>query len=93
VIDGQAHAQGGIVQVQLHDDGTGPLEATGELQLIPLGWRLEATLRERRSDAALHRWLLQFGLPDNQGRFHIRRIGGMAGSAPPNVGHAIEGQP
>ncbi|WP_158885897.1 type II secretion system protein N [Rhodanobacter sp. L36] len=93
VLDGQATAQGGIVQVQLHDDGTGPLEAKGNLQVIPLGWRLDATLRERRPDAALHRWLAQFGHPDSEGRIHIQRNGGLADGASTSSGRRVKGQP
>jgi general secretion pathway protein N len=78
---GEATAQGGIVQAHLHDDGHGPLEVDGQLQVIPLGWRVEATLRPRHSDPALRQWLEQFGTPDSDGRFHIRRNGGLAGSS------------
>ncbi len=78
----QAQAQNGVISAQLHDDGHGPLQADGQLQLSPLGWRLEATLLARQTDAALRHWLAQFGRPDSYGTLHIRRSGGMAMGLP-----------
>jgi general secretion pathway protein N len=77
----QAGAPGGVVQAQLHDDGHGPLHAEGKLQLSPLGWRLDATLRARQTDPALRRWLARLGPPAPDGSVHIERRGGLAGSA------------
>jgi general secretion pathway protein N len=91
---GEATAQGGVVQAQLHDDGHGPLQVDGQLQVIPLGWRMDATLHPRYSDPALRQWLDQFGPPDSEGRFHIRRNGGLAGSSTASgADHHITGQP
>jgi general secretion pathway protein N len=74
----QAQAQNGVISAQLHDDGHGPLHADGQLQLSPLGWRLDATLLPQQTDAALRQWLAQFGQPDGSGALHIQRSGGMA---------------
>ncbi len=76
----QASAQGGVIQAQLHDDGHGPLHADGKLQLSPLGWRLDATLRARQTDPALRRWLATLGPPAADGSVRIERRGGLAGS-------------
>jgi general secretion pathway protein N len=79
----QAQAQNGVISAQLHDDGHGPLRADGQLQLSPLGWRLDATLLPQQTDAALRHWLAQFGQPDASGALHIQRSGGMAMGLPP----------
>jgi general secretion pathway protein N len=93
-LSAQAQAQGGIVQAQLHDDGKGPLQVDGQLQVIPLGWRLDATLLARTADPALHRWLQQLGQPDSAGRVHIQRKGGLAsGSSTPAVADHTTGKP
>lgn len=81
-LQAQASAQGGVIRAQLHDDGHGPLHADGELQLSPLGWRLDATLRARQTDPALRHWLARLGPPAADGSVHIQRRGGLAGSAP-----------
>jgi general secretion pathway protein N len=78
----QAQAQDGVIHAQLHDDGTGPLHADGQLQLSPLGWRLDATLRPRQTDPALRPWLAGLGQPAVDGSVHIRRSGGLAGTLP-----------
>ncbi len=76
----QAQAQGGVIQAQVHDDGNGPLHADGQLQLSPLGWRLDATLRPRQTDPALRQWLAGLGPPAADGSVHIQRSGGLAGT-------------
>ena len=78
----QALAHGGVIQAQVHDDGNGPLHANGQLQLSPLGWRLDATLRPRQTDPALRRWLAGLGQPAADGSVHIQRSGGLAGTLP-----------
>ena len=78
----EAQAQGGLIQVQWHDAGTGPLQANGELQLSPLGWRLDTTLRPRQTDPALQHWLARLGPVADDGSVHIRQSGGLAGTAP-----------
>jgi general secretion pathway protein N len=78
----EAQAQGGLIQVQWHNLGTGSLQAKGELQLSPLGWRLDTTLRARQTDAALQRWLARLGPVAADGSVHIRQRGGLAGRAP-----------
>lgn len=78
----QAQAQGGIVQAQLHDDGSGPLQVDGQLQLSPLGWRLDATLRARQPDPALRHWLAKLGPTAADGSIHIQRHGGLVVSPP-----------
>ena len=78
----QAQAQGGVIEVQLHDEGRGPLQADGQLQMSPLGWRLDAKLRARQTDPALRHWLAGLGQPDADGGVHIQRGGGLGGSLP-----------
>lgn len=78
----QAQAQDGVIQAQVHDDGKGPLHADGQIQLSPLGWRLDAMLRPRQTDPALRRWLAGLGQPAADGSVHIRRSSGLAGSVP-----------
>jgi general secretion pathway protein N len=80
-LQAQARAQGGVIRAQLHDDGHGPLHVDSELQLSPLGWRLDATLRARQTGPALRRWLARLGPPAADGSVHIQRRGGLAGSA------------
>jgi general secretion pathway protein N len=82
----QAQAQGGVIQAQLRDDGNGPLHVDGQLQLSPLGWRLDATLRPRQTDPLLQRWLTGLGSASADGNVHIHRSGGLAASpsAPPS---------
>jgi general secretion pathway protein N len=81
----QVQAQGGVIEVQLHDDGHGPLQADGQLQLSPLGWRLDAKLRARQTDPALRRWLGGLGQTDTDGMVHVQRSGGLGVSLPPPV--------
>lgn len=79
----QAQAQQGVVSAQLHDDGHGPLLADGQLQLSPLGWRMNLVLRARQPDPALRRWLAALGPVDANGTVHIQRNGGLAIGLPP----------
>ena len=78
----EAQAQGGVIQAQWHDGGSGPLQAKGELQLSPLGWRLDTTLRARQTDPALQRWLARLGPVADDGSVHIQQSGGLAGAPP-----------
>lgn len=78
----QAQSQGGVVDAQAHDDGHGPLQAHGQLQLSPLGWRLDATLRARHTDPLLQRWLSRLDTPSSDGSVHIQRQGGLASPVP-----------
>lgn len=80
----EAHAQEGVIRAQWHDVGGGPLQANGGLQLSPLGWRLDTTLRARQTDPALRRWLARFGPMSDDGSVHIQQRGGLAG-APPSI--------
>jgi general secretion pathway protein N len=81
---GDAQAQGGVIHAQWHDQGAGPLQVRGELQLSPLGWRLDSTLRARHRDPALQRWLARLGPVAPDGSVHIRQAGGLAANSPPN---------
>jgi general secretion pathway protein N len=83
VLQLQAQSQNGVISAQLHDEGHGPLQADGQLQLSPLGWRLDALLRPRHTDAALHQLLAQLGRSDASGNVTIQRSGGMAMGLPP----------
>lgn len=92
-LQAQVQAQGGVVQAQMHDDGHGPLFVDGQLQLSPLGWRLDATLRARQTDPVLHRWLAGLGQPAADGSVHIQRSGGLAGSLPATPSNKSAKQP
>lgn len=82
-----ARARGGVIDVQLRDSGSGPLQLAGELQLSPLGWRLDATLHARQTDPMLRRWLSTLAPPAADGSTHIRRHGGLAANASPAPTH------
>lgn len=77
-----AEAQGGVVSLQLHDDGHGPLQVDGQAYVSPIGWRLDAKLRSRQTDPPLRRWLGRFGLPDADGVVHLHRRAGLASNLP-----------
>jgi general secretion pathway protein N len=79
----QIQSRGGVIQAQLHDDGHGPLQVAGDLQLSPLGWRLDAVLRPRQTDPVLRHWLAGLGSPAADGSVHVQRRGGLAGVAAP----------
>lgn len=68
----------GVVQVQVTDDGSGPLALDGQWLLSPLGWRVQATAHARSGDAAMQQWLRSLGTPDASGVVHIQRSGGVA---------------
>jgi general secretion pathway protein N len=89
----QAQAQGGVIEVQLHDAGHGPLQADGQLQLSPLGWRLDAKLRARQTDPTLRHWLAGLGQPDADGMVHIQRRAGLGGSLPAPVANQDKQRP
>ncbi|MEO8809194.1 MAG: type II secretion system protein N [Rhodanobacter sp.] len=81
-----AKAQGGVIEAQWHDVGGGPLQARGQLQLSPLGWCLDATLRARALDPALQRWLARVGPTSPDGSVHVQQSGGLAQSPPAHAG-------
>ncbi len=81
-LHGQAQAQDGVIRTQWRDDGSGPVHLDGELQVSPLGWRLDATLRPRQTDPALRHWLAGFGPTSADGSVHIHRSGGLAVTVP-----------
>jgi general secretion pathway protein N len=74
----QARGRDGLIQAQLRDEGSGPLSAVAQLQLSPLGWQLDATLRARHTDPALRHWLASLGRPAADGAVHLRHRGGLA---------------
>ncbi len=78
----QAQAHSGVISAQLEDDGHGPLAVNGQLQLGPLGWRLDVTAQARQGDPALRRWLAKLGPLDASGTLHMQRNGGMAMGLP-----------
>ena len=78
----RARAEHGVIHAQWHDDGHGPLQATGELQFSPLAWRLDASLRARQTDPALQHWLARLGPTAQDGSVHIQQSGGLAGTPP-----------
>lgn len=71
-------AHGGVVDVRIHDVGTGPLQIQAQFLLSPLGWRLDAQLRQRGSNPLLGRWLAALGTVDAAGVVHVQRHGGVA---------------
>jgi general secretion pathway protein N len=74
----QARAENGVIRAQLRDDGNGPLRVDGQLQLSPLGWRLDATLQPRQTDPLLRHWLASLGPASSDGSVPIHRSGGLA---------------
>lgn len=78
----RAQAQSGAIQAQMQDDGNGPLHVDARLQLSPLGWRLDATLRPRQTDPSLRHWLAGLGPSSADGSVHIQRSGGLAATPP-----------
>lgn len=76
-IEADASGDNGVIEVDLHDDGRGPLDVRGTMQVSPLGWRLDADLQLRGGQPALRRWLARFGTPDAQGHVHIQRGAGL----------------
>lgn len=89
----QVQSHGGIIQAQLRDAGEGPLAADGDLQLSPLGWRLDATLSSRQTDPKLDHWLATLGTPSADGSVHIQRHGGLAGTLPSSRAEKDGGKP
>lgn len=78
----ELHGEHGMIHTQMHDEGAGPLALTGQLDLSPLGWRLDANLGPRGVDPALRRWLATLGRPDADGTVHLQRRGGLAAALP-----------
>lgn len=78
----RAQAHGGVIQASWHDEGDGPLHVQGQLQLSPLGWRLDSTLRARHTDPLLQQWLARLGPMASDGSVHIQHRGGLADSVP-----------
>lgn len=74
----RAQGDGGVVQLDLGDDGHGPLQATGKASLSPLGWRYKLALKPRTNDPALHQWLAGFGQPASDGTLQLHGSGGLA---------------
>jgi general secretion pathway protein N len=71
-------ARDGVVDVRIHDVGTGPLQTQAQFLMSPLGWRLDAQLRQRGSNPLLGRWLAGLGTVDAAGIVHVQRHGGVA---------------
>lgn len=70
-------AHDGVVDVRIHDVGTGPLHIEAHFLLSPLGWRLDAQLRQRGPNPLLRRWLAGLGAVDATGVVHVQRHGGV----------------
>lgn len=83
-------AHDGVVDVRIHDVGTGPLQAQAQFLLSPLGWRLDAQLRQRGSNPLLRRWLAGLGAVDAAGVVHVLRHGGVV-LPPPAAAAAGQG--
>lgn len=78
----QVQASDGVIHASWHDEGDGPLQTRGQLQLSPLGFRLDATLRARHTDRLLQQWLARLGPMSRDGSVHIQHRGGLADSVP-----------
>ncbi|MHA6204436.1 type II secretion system protein N [Dyella soli] len=76
------HSSKGVVEGTLHDDGSGPLQVAGRLQLSPLGRRFTAEAKPREPNAGLQRWLSGLGTTDARGVTHINYSGGLAAALP-----------
>lgn len=74
------HAQGngGVIQLELGDAGTGPLQATGHASLSPLSWRYMLALKPRTNDPVLRQWLAGFGKLAPDGSLQLHGSGGLA---------------
>lgn len=78
----ELHGEHGMIHTQMHDEGDGPLALAGQLDLSPLGWRLDANLRPRGADPALREWLATLGRAEADGTLHLQRRGGLAAALP-----------
>jgi general secretion pathway protein N len=77
-----AQGEGGVIRLEMGDDGHGPLQAQGRASLSPLGWRYAAILQPRTNDPALRQWLAGFGKPAPDGTLHLHGSGGLARFTP-----------
>jgi general secretion pathway protein N len=77
----QAQGQEGVIQGQLRDGGSGPLQLDGQLGLSPLGWRYDVNARPRGINPALQAWLQGLGRADADGTVHIKGSGGLVKTA------------
>ena len=73
----RAQGNGGVIQLDLGDDGHGPLQATGKASLSPLGWRYRLVLTPRTNDPALRQWLAGFGQLSPDGTLLRQGSGGL----------------
>lgn len=78
----ELHGEHGMIHTQMHDEADGPLALAGQLDLSPLGWRLDASLRPRSGDPALRYWLATLGRANADGSVHLQRRGGLAAALP-----------
>lgn len=74
----RAQGDGGVIQLDLGDEGTGALQATGKASLSPLGWRYRVVLKPRTDDHALRQWLADFGKLSADGTLQLQGSGGLA---------------
>lgn len=77
----QAQGQEGVIQGQLHDGGSGPLQLDGQLGLSPLGWRYSVNAKPRGANPALQAWLQTLGRADADGTVRIKGSGGLVKAA------------
>lgn len=69
---------GSVIRADLADEGQGPLALDGQLMVTALGWRLDATLQQRRAEPGLRRLLERLGQRGADGSVRVRRHGGLA---------------
>jgi general secretion pathway protein N len=74
---------GGVLRVDLDDDGKGPLAVRGGLDASPLGWRLDLRLHPRIGDTALTQLLARLGPPSADGGTIIRKQAGLVPAGTP----------
>lgn len=78
-LESQWSAPGGsVIRADLADAGKGPLDLEGRFVVTTLGWRLQATLHQKRDDPGLRRLLDRFGQRQSDGSVRIERHGGLA---------------
>lgn len=68
---------GSVIRADLEDTGQGPVALDGKFLVTALGWRLEATARQRGAEPGLRQVLERLGRREADGRVRIQRHGGL----------------
>ena len=91
-LDFVATATAGVIDARFHDAGKGALLASGQLLASPLGWRLNAQLRQRHTNLVLKSYLDALGAPDAEGVVHLQRSGGAVMTPPATMPASAPGK-